>query len=138
MKKSDYLILAALACLGIVFRLVPHPPNFTPLADISLFAGYYFHNARFAAAPTLAAMIISDVILGFYDGRVMVTVYCALLLPVLFGFLLGRRATFLRITFSTLAGSILFFAITNWAVWAFSGMYASTWQGLKACYIAGL
>lgn len=138
MKKSDYLMFAVLAFLGIAFRLIPHPPNFTPLAAISLFAGYYFRDARFAALPTLAAMIVSDFVLGFYDPRVMATVYCTLLLPVFFGLLLGKRIAPLRVAFSTLAGAIIFFLTTNWAVWAFSGMYQPTWQGLIACYLAGL
>jgi hypothetical protein len=34
--------------------------------------------------------------------------------------------------------SLLFFVLSNFAVWAFSGMYALDWQGLTACYVAAL
>jgi hypothetical protein len=34
--------------------------------------------------------------------------------------------------------SLLFFAATNFAVWAFSGLYPLTWQGLTTCYVAAL
>jgi hypothetical protein len=37
-----------------------------------------------------------------------------------------------------LSSSLLFFATTNFAVWAFSGMYAHDLHGLVHCYVAAL
>jgi hypothetical protein len=37
-----------------------------------------------------------------------------------------------------LSCSLIFFVSTNFAVWAFSGMYPPTWQGLTQCYVAAL
>ena len=36
---SYLVILAVLIALGVAGRLLPHPPNFTPMAAIALFAG---------------------------------------------------------------------------------------------------
>jgi hypothetical protein len=36
------------------------------------------------------------------------------------------------------ACSLIFFAVTNLGVWAFSGMYPLTFDGLMACYVAAL
>jgi hypothetical protein len=37
-----------------------------------------------------------------------------------------------------LSCSLIFFAVTNFAVWAFNGMYPMNFQGLTQCYIAAL
>jgi hypothetical protein len=37
-----------------------------------------------------------------------------------------------------LSSSLLFYATTNFAVWAFSGMYAHDLHGLVLCYVAAL
>ena len=39
---SYLVILAVLIALGVAGRLLPHPPNFTPMAAIALFAGFIF------------------------------------------------------------------------------------------------
>ena len=52
--------------------------------------------------------------------------------------LLHRRTTFLRVGAGVVLGPTSFFLLTNYAVWAGSGMYPQTTAGLGACYIAGI
>ena len=74
------LVLAA-AAARITFRELP---NFAPIAAMSLFAGYYFRSPLVAIAVPLAAMLLSDMVLGGYEWQMMLVVYGMLVLPVAF------------------------------------------------------
>jgi hypothetical protein len=52
--------------------------------------------------------------------------------------LLHARTSVLRISAGALLGPTSFFLVSNYAVWASSGMYPKTMPGLVACYVAGL
>jgi hypothetical protein len=62
------------------------------------------------------------------------------LIPSALGGLVRRRFTALRVISCTLASSVLFFLITNFAVWLHhrGAAYADSLAGLLACYEAGL
>jgi hypothetical protein len=83
-------------------------------------------------------MSLSDAMLGFYDWRVMAVVYGSIALPAVLGCLLGRVRAPHIIVAVMLSSSLTFFATTNLAVWAFSGMYAPDMGGLIRCYVAAL
>lgn len=125
---SAILIAAAL-------RLVPHPPNFTPIGAMALFSGAYFGRRALAFALPLAALLLSDIVLGFYHG--MSTVYATDLLIVLIGSLIVKRSPG-RIAAAALVSSVLFFAVTNLGMWLFSGFYPRTSTGLEACFVAAI
>jgi hypothetical protein len=139
---KDYVSKAALFALLIglcvAARLLPHPPNFTPLASAALLAGVAFQRRFFAAMVPLAAMAISDVFVGSYDPRIMAAVYASLVFPVFLRHVLGRRLTALRIGTSAVISSAVFFMATNFAVWLFGDIYPSSAAGLLECYAAGL
>jgi hypothetical protein len=59
-------------------------------------------------------------------------------LIVCIGFLLRRRRRLLPIAGATLASSLLFFIITNFAVWASGALYPRTAIGLLACFVAAI
>ena len=86
--KFRWIVSAIVAVLlvGICFagRLLPHPPNATPVAAIALFAGFYFRNRLVALAIPTIGMLASDAIIGGYNWRLMCTIYVALVLPVFF------------------------------------------------------
>jgi hypothetical protein len=135
---SDLLLAGALVALVVIARLLPHAPNFTPVAAVALFAGTMLHHRGLAIAAPVAAMIASDALLGFYDWRVMGVVYAALALPAVIGMLAKHIRVSRMLVPAALSGSLLFFMTTNFAVWAFSGMYPQTMDGLIACYVAAL
>jgi hypothetical protein len=64
-------------------------------------------------------------------------VYASFLLSVLIGRLLNQKRDLLRISGATFLGSLQFFLITNFGVWAFLGSYPRNGAGLAACYLAG-
>jgi hypothetical protein len=127
-----------LVVFGIAGRLLPHPPNVTPLVAVTLFAGFLFRPRAVAIAVPLLVMLISDSFMGFYDWRIMASVYAAFILPVLLTPILRTRPTVLRVVGCSVLSSVVFFAASNFAVWAFSGMYERSSTGLAACYIAAI
>jgi hypothetical protein len=135
--RSDFLLIVLLVALDVGARLVPHAPNFTPVAATALFAASVLRVRALALLVPFAAMALSDLMLGFYDWRVMGVVYIAIALPALAG-LLPRRVRAPGVVAIMLSSSLTFFATTNFAVWAFSGMYAPDISGLIKCYIAAL
>lgn len=135
------VVFAALVCIVVFSRWIGHAPNATAAAAAALFAGFFFRSTWLAVATPIAAMLISDSLLGGYHAGIMVTVYASLVLPVIAGRLLNRGTIGRRLMTGVscvLGGSILFFIATNLAVWAFSGYYARSAAGLAECYAAAL
>ncbi|MFH1405279.1 MAG: DUF6580 family putative transport protein [Patescibacteria group bacterium] len=139
-KKQAWLILA-IAILFVVFgfamRLLPHPPNFTPIGAIALFGALYLPR-KFALVIPLGAMLVSDAIIGFYSWPIMLAVYAGFAAMVGIGLLVRKHKRFSTVLGGTIAGSLTFFLITNFAVWAFGSLYAPTLSGLVQCYYMAL
>jgi len=136
---SNHARLAALfsaIVAAAALRLVPHPPNFSPIDAMALFSGAYLGRRWVAFAAPLAALFLSDLVLGFYHG--MATVYATVALIVAIGWSLSSRRSPLRIAGAAVAGSVTFFLITNFGMWLFSGFYPLTSAGLAACYVAAI
>jgi hypothetical protein len=119
-----------------LFRLLPHWPNFTPIAALALFGAATFERKWLGLAVPLAAMLLSDTLIGFHSS--MGAVYVSFGLTWLLGLWALRRPTAGRIASVSVASSILFFLITNFAVWYGSTFYPQTMPGLMTCYAAGL
>jgi len=111
LSHTELALAMGIIGLDVVARLAPHAPNFTPVAASALFAGAVL--------------------------RVMGVVYAALALPALLG-RWGRARGAIMLAPLALASSLIFFATTNFAVWAFSGMYTHDLAGLVHCYVAAL
>jgi len=122
--------------VAAVLRLVPHPPNFTPIGAMALFSGAYLGRRALAFVAPLGALLLSDLVLGFYHGQA--TVYFSVALIVMIGMVALTRRSVIRIGAAAIASSVLFFLITNLGMWLFSGFYPRTWSGLEACYVAAI
>jgi hypothetical protein len=132
----DNWIPVLLIVLGACARLVPHPWNATPMMAIGLYAGARSAKLWSAVLITVAALLLSDSILGFYSG--MPYVYAASLVPAVLGWCLRERGSLEAIVASAVFSSVSFFLITNTAVWATGSLYPHTWAGLGACFMAAL
>ena len=131
-------LLVALA-IALAGRLIPHPPNFAPIGALALFAGIYLSQKnKWALLLPLAVLFLTDLAIGFYDTKLMLVVYGSFLFYGVFGLLIKDKKNFGTIALATLAGSFLFYLITNFGVWAFSPMYAPTLDGLMLSYTMGL
>ncbi len=136
-KKLTYLFMGLLVVFVTIMRLVPHIVNIAPVAGLALFAGAYF-NRRYAIFLPIAVMFVSDLFIGFYSWKIMLSVYGSFALIGVMGSMLKENKTFFRVFGTTLAGSIVFFVVSNWAVWAFSSLYEPTLAGLMQSYVMGL
>ena len=135
---SDLALVVGLVGFDVMARLLPHAPNFSPVAATTLFAGAVLRGRALALVVPLAAMLLGDAVLGFYDWRVMSVVYLASALPVFVGWLSRRWRGPLVFVPAILSCSLLFFLGTNFAVWAFGGIYPHSMAGLIECYVAAL
>ncbi len=135
MKKILGMGGVVVAC--VLLRLVPHAPNVAPMTAFALFAGYAFTWRR-GLVMVLLANLITDFFIGFYDWRIMTAVYGSYALIAIVGGLSGSGKSAVRAVITTWAGALIFFFITNGAVWAFSVWYAKTPTGLLAAYVNGL
>jgi hypothetical protein len=129
---------ACLMGLDVVARLMPHAPSFTPVAASAVFAGMIFRSRVLAMTAPISGMVLSDLVLGSYDWRIMSVVYVSLALPAILSMWARRFQMPIVLVPLVLFSSLLFFATTNFAVWAFSGMYESDLAGLVHCYAAAL
>jgi len=135
-NNSRILALLSAILLAAALRLVPHPPNFTPIGAMALFSGAYLGRRALAFVAPLGAMLLSDALLGFYSGFWIT--YLAIGLVVLIGWLALSRVSPLRVGAAAIASSITFFLVSNFGTWALSGMYPHSGAGLAACYIAAI
>lgn len=130
------LAMALMVAICVAGRLMPHLPNCTPLAAVALFSGFVFRDRRVALAVPLAAMVISDGVIGTYDWRIMIVVYVGLSLPVFLSRCLKGKWFGVRLAGCALLSSVLFFLTSNLAVWGFSGFYSLDLAGLTQCFLA--
>ena len=134
--KARMIAIGILISAAALSRLLPHPPNVTPIAAMALFGGSSFADARIAVAVPLAAMLASDVFLGLH--ATIPFVYLSFLLITGIGLWLRSRRRAVTIAGAAVAGSVAFFVITNFGVWATTALYPQTAAGLQAAYVAGL
>ena len=134
-------LVVLLVALAIASRLAQTvcvwlPPNFQAVAGTALFAGFVFRSRALALVVPFAAMWISDQVLGGYDRLVMIAVYGSLAVPVLFGDWLRRRNSVPRVIGAAAVSSVLFFLVTNLAVWC--AWYPHTAEGLARCFVRAI
>ena len=137
------MILSAMVMLAALTRLAPHPPNVTPIAAMALFSGAYFRDRKMAFLLPIAAMVLSDLVLGYavYGMALMKfqpVVYLCMLLTAEIGRLIQNQRSVLKIASAALASSVVFYVVVDFAVWAFDSWYPKTWDGLIACYTAAI
>lgn len=142
------LLVTALVLLATLVRFVDHGlPNVAPIGAIALFGGACFASRRQAFCVTFATMLFSDALLyatRYRDWQAdilgtMLFVYVALALVVMLGELLKKhRRSVAGIVAGSLAGSIVFFLISNLSAWALYDEYTKDVAGLIRCYLAGV
>ena len=144
---SGPLLLIGMIVLAALSRLLPHPPNFSPVEAMALFGGAYFASRRAALWVPLVAMLISDLALGLINGGLyaeyflsagFLLVYLCIALSTLLGFGMRGRVTASRVVGYSVLGSVLFFVVTNFGAWLGSSMYPQNASGLMLAYAAGI
>lgn len=145
MKFRIALLLIFVAALT---RLLPHPPNFTPLGAIGLFGAAYLQRRWLAWAVPFAALFLTDLLINnviysaYFTSFAWITswyIYLAIGLVVLLGYVMLRnRVSPQRVVMASLSASVVFFLVSNFSTWAQTPLYPKTIGGLLSCYTAGL
>lgn len=135
--KKNLTVIITLVVAGVLGRLIPHWPNFTPVLAAALFSGVYIKDKKWAFMVPVATMIISDLFLGFHPT--MLFVYISMGIIVWMGTMIKKPAVG-NVLLASVASSVLFFIVTNFGSWAADayGLYADDLSGLVASYTAAL
>ena len=129
--KLFYLIF-----FGIILalsRIIPHPPNFTPILASAIMAPLLIKDRWFGIAIPILAMFISDFIIGFYSYQFVI--YFSILAIALVS---PMHKNYTKLGIMTVGASIWFFITTNFAEWIIWDYYPKTIEGLLACYTLAL
>lgn len=136
-NRGKIIFFGLIAVFSFFARLLPHAPNFAPIGALAIMAGGYLPK-KYALLLPLAVMLVSDYFIGFYDIKIMVSVYLSFLLYVVLGNTLGKDKKIGKLAGSAFLGALLFFLITNFAVWAFSPWYSKDLSGLLLSFTLAL
>ena len=123
-------------------RLIPHPPNFTPIIAVAIISGYFFKNFNLSVLILLSAMLISDLFIGFYDN--IIFVYLSLIVITFIFHKISSNINFKNLFIYSFAGSVIFFVVSNFGVWALGSpgvqdiAYDKSLSGLIQCYILAI
>ena len=136
--KKEFFPIGLILIL-VFARLIPHPPNFTPIIAVAIVSGYFFKNINLSLLILLVAMLVSDLFIGFYEN--MIFVYASLLVITFIFHKISNKINFKNLFIYGFAGSLIFFVISNFGVWALGSPgldnlpYEKSIAGLIECYI---
>ncbi len=131
---NKFIAPAMVILAASLFRIIPHPPNFAPIAGLALFSGAKLHKKQAFILP-LSAMFISDLFLGFHST--MIYVYASFALIVIIGMQL-KKHKLAHLLGASLTSSFLFYLLTNFGVWVSTNLYSKSFMGLINSYLMGL
>ena len=130
-NKLFYLIFFSLVLA--LSRIIPHPPNFTPILASSIMGPLLIKDRFFGAAIPIFAMFISDIIIGFHPYQFVI--YLTILSISLIS---PMKKKYLLLSLVAILASFWFFLTTNFAVWIIWDFYPKTYEGLIYCYTLAL
>ncbi|MBC7946717.1 MAG: hypothetical protein H7Y42_02475 [Chitinophagaceae bacterium] len=150
LNRTTIILFFLLLVAAVFYRFIPGMPyGFTPHMTIALLGGAVIKDKKWAFILPLMSLFISDLIfhflykagltetLGFYDGQW--AIYMAFILVTFLGFLM-RRVNIVNVAMFSIAGSILFFLISNYITWEVGQGLGrpKTFEGLMLCYGDGI
>ena len=123
-------------------RLIPHPPNFTPIIAVAIMSGYFFKNINLSFFVLFIAMCLSDLFIGFYEN--IIFVYAALFIITFIFYKLSKKVNLKNLFIFSFAGSLIFFIVSNFGVWMLGSpglndiAYEKSLNGLMECYFMAI
>lgn len=136
MNVSRFVMVLGLIMMGVVSRLIPHPPNFTSINAIALLSIFYLEKRSVSFVAVYSALLLGDMILGFHST--MLFVYMSFGLTIFLGHAFKNWILPRYFPLVCFANSILFFLVVNFGVWLKGFLYPQTFEGLGMCYLAAL
>ncbi len=146
-KLTIFIVLIIVAAL---YRIVPGRPfGFEPMIAMAIFGGAVIKDKKWAFAVPLAAMLLSDLLYesltragvvnmpGFYEGQWL---NYLLLAGITFFGIAMKRINVTNVAVAAVAAPLVYFAISNTAVWYAGGGWARpiTWAGYQQAMADGV
>ena len=129
--RTNFLLFLSMFVFILVFRYIPHPPNFTPVLALTLYTSIYF---GLRSSPfVILAFAFSDYFLGFH--QLLIFTWGSLAIISVIG-MYGK--SFLSRLALLFLSSIIFFMCSNFGVWVFSEFYTKDLEGLLQCYVLAI
>ena len=136
MKRNKYILILSLIIVTALSNiLLTNIPNFSPIASVALFSGFYLSNKKLALLIPIACMLISDYFIGFHS--LMWAVYLSFAFTVVMGIKM-KTSSSKKVIINSVLSSLIFFFITNSAVWLTGNFYSSDLSGLGLCLTMGI
>jgi hypothetical protein len=129
-------LVGIFAAFTLLLRILPHAANFSSVFALAIFAGAVLPSFWLGLCLVFFAQGLSDTAIGI--DPTWIAVYAALAIQVFIGSQLKSRFNFRTAVVASLAGSVLFFVISNAAVWGLTAMYSKDLIGLKSCFVAAI
>jgi hypothetical protein len=147
-SSKTLFVIVAIAIVALS-RLLPHIPNFTPIAAMALFGGAFLSNKKSAYLLTFAALLLSDILVNTilyndynftnYLAQPFVwAVYFSFALTVFMGTSFQHNINVKNVAFFSVSSSLIFWLLTNFACWPNNPLYTQDLAGLVNCYIAAI
>ena len=123
-------------------RLIPHPPNFTPVIAVAILSGVFFKNIYLSLGTLIISMLLADAFIDFYNN--ILFVYLSLILIAFIFYTISKKINFKNLFAYGFFSSIIFFVISNFGVWVLGSPavnnvpYEKSFEGLMQCYISAI
>tara|TARA_B100000767_G_C19760609_1_gene534990 strand:+ start:2235 stop:2753 length:519 start_codon:yes stop_codon:yes gene_type:complete len=134
-NKNDNFAISLILLLAFS-RMIPHPPNFTPIIAVAIMSGYFFKNLNLSLFVLVISMILSDIFIGFYNN--LIFVYSPLILITIIFFKISNMINLKNLFLLSFLGSLIFYLISNFGVWAAGNLYEKNLNGLIECYLLAI
>ena len=133
-KKEIFPI--SLVLILVLARLIPHPPNFTPIIAAAIMSSYFFKDLKLSLVILATSMFLGDIFIGFYQN--MFFVYLSLALIIFTFFKISKKINLANLFVYGFCGSFIFYLISNFGVWILGDLYVKNLSGLIECYFLAI
>lgn len=126
-NRLYYLVL--FGTILAMSRIIPHPPNFTPILASAIMAPLLMNDRMFGIAIPILGMFIADVVIGFHPYQLVIYLTIATI-----GLVSTMQVNYTKLAVLSVSSSVWFFLTTNFAVWLAWDYYPKSFEGLITCY----
>jgi len=149
LKNPKLVLVITAIVIACVFRLIPHWPNFTPVAAIALMSGALISNRLMAFVIPFLAIAVSDLLTVTFINPYFTSpseyffsigtlfIYLAFGLMILMGMGLGKNLKWSVLGLSAIGTATLFFLLSNFGAWLMNPLPKNA-LGLIATYEMGI
>lgn len=136
-KDTALKLVLAITLIGfaVISRLLPHAANIAPIAAVAIFGGAILPR-KWAVALPLAAMVVSDLVIGLHP-LVLLTWGSFAVIALASGRWLKNISPG-SVVGASIGASLFFYLVTNFGVWLQGQLYSQNLGGLIHCYYNAL